>query len=176
MNVSIARHWWAFLIRGIVALLFAGLAFAAPGSVATVFVFFFGAYVLVDGIFATYAAIRSAGSDAPWGWLLVAGILGIIVGIVMFIAPIVSAITLAFLVAFWAIVTGVLEIVGAIRLRKLIPNEWLWIIGGIVFLIEPVTALYTLALVAGFYAAIFGIMQIGLALRLRRLGTTLHQH
>lgn len=169
-----ARNWWAVLIRGIVAVLFGLLALILPGLTLRVLIALFGAYVLVDGIFAIIAAVRAIEQRRSFGWLLFEGVVGIIAGVLTFFYPGLTALVLLYFIAAWAILTGIAEIVQAIELRRVIHNEWLLILGGIAsilfgllaFFLPGVTAL-TLIWLIGIYAIIFGVALIALSLRLR---------
>ncbi|HLK60488.1 MAG TPA: HdeD family acid-resistance protein [Chthonomonadaceae bacterium] len=174
-----ARNWWALALRGVLAILFGVLAFAMPLNTVTVLVWLFGAYVLVDGIFACITAVRAAGHGERWGFLLFEGILGILAGIITFAWPAITVLTLLYLIAFWAIFTGALEIAAAIRLRKLIENEWMLaltggvsLLLGILLILAPAAGLLVLAWMiawmVGAYAILFGLLLLGLAFRLRR--------
>ena len=153
------------------------LAFIWPGITLFVLVIFWGAYMFVDGIFAIVAAVRAAGQEARWWLLLVEGILGVLVGIVTFIWPGLTALALLYLVAAWAIVTGILEIVGAIRLRREIEGEWALILAGVLSVIFGVllavipapAGLLSLTWLIGVYAIVFGVIMLILAFRLRGL-------
>lgn len=176
MISTIARNWWAMLIRGILALIFGILCFFYPMSALIVLVMFFGAYALVDGIFAIAAAIGGATDGPPWWMLLLEGIFGIIVGVLTFFMPGVTALTLVYLIAGWAIVTGVLQVISAIRLRKEISGEWLLILGGVISVIFgvlialfPGAGALTIVIWIGVYAVLMGILFIMLGLRLRSL-------
>jgi uncharacterized membrane protein HdeD (DUF308 family) len=173
----LARHWWALALRGVFAVLFGLLTFIVPGITLVFLVLLFGAYVSLDGIFNIMWAARAAGHRWP---LLLEGIIGIIAGIVTFSWPGITAIVLLYLIAFWAIFTGVLEVVAGIRLRKHIVNEWLLIIVGvlsllfgILILISPGAGALVILFWIGTYALIFGIILIILAFRLRGLAQNL---
>ncbi len=178
---KITSHWWVFLIRGLVSILFGVAAFAYPGITAAVFVFLFAGYVTADGILTLVAAVRfSHPESGRWWWMIVQGVLGIAIGVVTVLYPSVTAFALGILVAVWAIATGLLEIAAAWRLRKDIPNEiFLIVIGvlsvlvGLYLSVFPVIALLSLVYVIGFYAILAGILLIALAFRLRGRRTTL---
>ena len=127
------RHWWAFALRGLAAVAFGILAFAWPGLTLRILVSLFGAYAFIDGIMAIVSAIRSRG-DHLWG-LLLEGVLGVVAGLGVLSWPDITALLLVYVIAAWAVVTGALEVFSAIRLRKVIQDEWAWIIGGVLSLL-----------------------------------------
>jgi uncharacterized membrane protein HdeD (DUF308 family) len=168
----LARYWWALALRGLFAVLFGLLTFFIPGITLLALVLLFGTYALLDGIFDIVSAFRS--SSHHWA-LLVEGIVGIIVGILTLLWPGMTGMVLLYLIAFWAIFTGVLEILAGIRLRAAIANEVLLILMGVLSLlfgfliiIFPGAGALAIAFWIGAYALIFGIMLIVLAFRLRR--------
>ena len=168
---TLARNWWALALRGLVAVLFGLLTFILPGITLVTLVLLFGAYALADGIFNVIAFFRVASHQ--WA-LLIEGVIGIIAGIVTFALPAITAIALLYLIAFWAIFTGVFEIIAGIRLRKAMTNEWLLLVMGVLSLLFGVLILFApgagaLAIVLwiGAYALVFGIFLLALAFRLR---------
>jgi uncharacterized membrane protein HdeD (DUF308 family) len=174
----LARNWWALLIRGIAAVVFGVLAFAWPGATIVAIVILFGAYALVDGIFAIVAAVRAEQSHERWWPFLLEGIVGIAIALITYFEPHVTAFALYYTIAAWAFLTGILQIAAAIQLRKQIANELWLILGGILSLLfsvlmvwQPLTGAVAIIWVIGAYAIMFGIVMIGLSLRLRKHST-----
>ena len=174
MLATLARNWWVFVLRGVLAILFGIAAWVWPGLTLTALVYLFGAYALVDGVFAVVAGIASRGENRRWWAELLVGVAGIVLGILTFAWPGVTALALLYLIAAWALVTGVFEIVAAIQLRAVIENEWLLGLGGLASVLFGVLlivfpgagALGLLWLIAA-YAVLFGVLVIALGFRLR---------
>ena len=172
---ALAKNWWLLLLRGIAAVIFGVLAFIWPGLTLLVLVILYGAYALVDGVLSLAAAVMGRGGPIPTWWLVVVGLLGIAVGILTFVWPGITALVLILFIGAWALVTGIFEIIGAIRLRKEIDDEWLLILSGILsvlfglgVMILPGAGALALIWVIAAYAIIFGILTIALSLRLRK--------
>ncbi|HKF69568.1 MAG TPA: HdeD family acid-resistance protein [Vicinamibacterales bacterium] len=172
----LARHWWAIALRGLAAIIFGILAFAMPGVTLAVLVLLFGAYALVDGIFNIVAAVSGRSGSQSWWMVLLEGLVSVAAGLVTFFMPGLTALTLVYVISAWAIITGVLEIVAAIRLRKEITNEWwlalsgvLSIVFGALVAIAPGAGALALIFWIGAYAVVFGAMLVALGFRLRRL-------
>jgi len=168
----LARHWWALALRGVFAVLFGLLTFLIPGITLLTLVLLFGAYAILDGVFDIISAVRAPGRHWP---LVLEGVVGIIIGILTFIWPGITTMVLLYLIAFWAIFTGILEIVAGIRLREVIANEWLLILMGVLsvlfgflILIFPGAGALAIIIWIGAYSLLFGIMLIALAFLLRR--------
>lgn len=178
MVEQLARNWWLVALRGVLAILFGILAYIWPGITLATLVLLFGAYSLVDGVFAVGKAVANRRGGFNWG-LLLSGIAGIIIGIIAFIMPEAVALALLYLIAAWAIITGIFQIVAAIQLRRDIPNEWLLILAGIASVIFGIlcaiwpgaSALAIIWLIAA-YAIIFGVLLLILAFRLKGLADT----
>src|SRR5690606_28760402 len=131
MLMDLARNWWIFLIRGIAAVVFAVLAFFFPGLTLEVLVLLVAAYLVVDGIFTIINGIGNRATNNRWWTDVIEGLLGIVLGVVMFLFVPATLTVLAIFISAWAVVTGILEIVAAIRLREVIEGEWALILGGI---------------------------------------------
>jgi uncharacterized membrane protein HdeD (DUF308 family) len=171
---ALAKNWWMLLLRGVAAIIFGLLALAWPGMTLLTLILFYGAFVLVDGVLAIVAAI-TGGTIAPRWWLAIVGLLGIAAGLLTFLMPGLTAIVLLYLIAGWAIATGAFQIVGAIRLRKEIDNEWYLILCGVVSVLfgvamfmAPGAGALALIWVIGIYAIIIGALLVGLSFRLKK--------
>lgn len=171
----LARNWWLLALRGLAGVLFGILAFIWPGITLVALVFLFGAFALVNGILSLILAWNAPKGFPRFGSLILGGILGIAAGIITFFLPGITALGLLIMIAAWAIATGILEIVAAINLRKVITNEWLWVLAGILsvifgvlLLLQPAAGALVLVWWIGAYALVFGIVLMILAFRLRR--------
>jgi uncharacterized membrane protein HdeD (DUF308 family) len=180
MAVVLSNNWWALALRGVFAILFALFAFVWPGITLGVLVVLFGAYAFLDGVFAIVAAARAVRGHKRWGALLLEGIAGILAGLCAWLIPGLTLAFLIFLVAAWAIITGIFEIVAAIRLRRHVQGEWLLIVMGIISIvfgvllyIAPIPGAIVIVWWLAAYALIFGVLLLFLAFRLRSLHPTL---
>jgi uncharacterized membrane protein HdeD (DUF308 family) len=171
---TLSRNWWALLLRGIVAILFGVLVFMQPGISLAALVLLFGAFAFADGVLASWTAISHRKDRENWWVLLLEGLLGVGVGALALLKPGLTALALLFYIALWAVATGVLEIVIAVRLRNEIQGEWMLILAGLasvafgaLLIASPGPgALAVLWLIAS-YAILFGVLFVFLAFRIR---------
>src|SRR5881394_4525930 len=175
---TLKRHWWVPVLRGVAAIIFGVIAFTHPVMAAATLVLFFGAWVLVDGVFRVVGAIGHRGSDPDWGFNLIIGILGIIIGFLTFHAPRITVLALVIYIAAWALMIGATEIALAIKLRREVKGEWFLILMGLLSIVFAIMLLWNplpgaLALVwlIASYAIVFGFLGIILGFRLRSLPT-----
>jgi len=171
---ALAKNWWLLLLRGIAGILFGVLAFIWPGITLLTLIIFYGAYALLDGIFAIAAAIRGGDMQSRW-WLILIGVLGIAAGLLTFLWPGLTALVLTSFIGAWSLIHGIFEIVGAIKIRKEIDNEWwlilsgaLSVLFGLALLIMPGAGALALIWIIGIYSIIFGGLLVGFALRLKK--------
>lgn len=171
---ALEKNWWLLLIRGLLVVLFGIFALAWPGLTLLALVILYGAFALVDGVIAIIAAIKG-GSVAPRWWLAIVGLAGILFGALTLGWPQITGLALLWLIAAWSIAVGLMQIVGAIRIRKEIDNEWLLIAGGVlavlfglVLFARPGAGALGLAFAIGVFAIAYGLLFIAFALRLRK--------
>lgn len=128
---SISSNWWAFIIKGFLALIFSVLAFIMPVTAIIALAIVFGAFALADGIFGIIASVRKIRKGNRWGWLIFSAIISILAGIAVIVSPLIATVVIAsFLwasISFWSIFVGISEIITALRFRKEIKGE-LWMI------------------------------------------------
>jgi len=174
---ALSRNWGWIALRGVAAIVFGLLTLFLPIVSLAALVLLFGCYALVDGILHIIAVFRKRGPGQPWWALLLGGIVSLAAGLVTLFFPGLTAIALVYVIAAWALVTGVFAIVAAIRLRKVITGEgWLVLSGvlsvafGVVLALFPGPGALAVVLWIGAYSLVFGALIVGLAFRLRRLG------
>ena len=176
-TVELARYWWVFILRGVLAILFGIVAFISPPTTIAVLVFFFGVWALVDGVFHIAGAIQDRAQQTRSFWLAVLeGVVSIIAGVLALAFPAVAAASLLLLISAWSIVTGVIEIMLAIRLREQMTGElWLAIAGvlsivfGVLLFLYPTSGAITIVWIIGAFAIGFGVSLVLLGWRLRGL-------
>lgn len=175
-TVELARWWWTFILRGVLAVAFGVLAFWAPGLGIAVLVGLFAAWAVIDGVAGLYTGIRSRATDRNWWVEILEGVVGIVAGLVALLFPVLAAEVLVIIIGVWAIVTGGLEIWMAIRLRDQIRGElWLGLAGlasilfGVVLLVFPAAGALSLVWLIGSFAIVFGVFLVILGWRLRRI-------
>ena len=173
---SLADNWWLLLLRGIAAIAFGVLTFFWPGLTLVALTLLWGAYALMDGVIAIWAAFNASGGDAgPRWWLGLSGVAGTLAGVVTFYYTGTTTLVLLMFIAVWAIIIGILQIWGAIALRKVLQHEWLLILNGVlsiafgvVLLAQPGTGALALAWTIAWYAIFFGCLYVALAFRLKQ--------
>jgi uncharacterized membrane protein HdeD (DUF308 family) len=175
---TLKRHWWIPVLRGVAAIIFGVIAFTHPVMAAATLVLFFGAWVLIDGVFRVVGAIGHRSSDPDWVWQLIIGVLGVIIGFLTFHAPGITALALVIYIAAWALMIGATEIVAAIKLRREIKGEWFLILTGLASIIfavlllwNPVAGAAALIWIIAWYALIMGVLEIIFGFRLLSLPT-----
>lgn len=172
---QIGRHWGWVALRGVVAILFGLMAMFMPAITLSALVLVWGAFALADGVLALIAGIRIRDRGRPLWALIVVGLLGVGAGIATFLWPGLTALVLLYIIAFWALVAGVFQIIAAIRFRKDIRNEWFLGLSGLVSILfgamlvmQPGAGALALVWVIGIYAVFFGILLLVFSLRLKQ--------
>jgi len=176
-ELELASRWGWVVFRGILAILFGVFAFAEPATIGFGLVLIFAVYVFASGIATLVSAARGGRSgDARWGTLLFEGLLYIVAGAVAVLWPGSTALAFLWVLGFWAVFSGVLEIASAIRLRRAIEHEWslglagaLSILFGLVMLFRPLLGALAVVWWLGAYAVVFGVLMIVVGVKLRRL-------
>ena len=173
----LAKNWWVFILQGILAILFGILVVAWPSVSIFVLVILFGAYALASGIVSIIFAATHKGNW--WGsraWLIVWGIIGIGAGVVTFFWPGITAIVLLIIIAVWALLSGIAELVFAFTIPATVGNRVLLALGGIfsiifgIFLMaRPVAGALAVIWIISIFALMFGIYYIVFGISLRDL-------
>jgi uncharacterized membrane protein HdeD (DUF308 family) len=172
MLAFLAQNWWAFVLRGIFAILFGIGALSFPGLTVLVFVVLFGFYCLVDG----FTSLLLAFDAESKGWYVLGGLVSLAAGVFAFMRPGLTAIAVLIVIGIWAIVRGVIEIVTAIQIRKAVEGEWMLATAGIISVLfglfvvaRPGQGALTMIWLIALFALMFGFLEIGAGFKLRRL-------
>ena len=172
LSEVLADSWWAVGLRGILGILFGLICLLTPGIAVQVFVILFSAYMLVDGVFAIVSGIKSARNGERWGLLILEGIVDLAAGVVAFLWPAITLVALIWIIAVWAVVSGVLMLSAAFTLNIDHGRWWLALGGiasvifGILLVIEPLIGAVVLTLWIGAYALVFGVFLLVVAFQL----------
>ena len=180
MLMTLAQNWWAIVLRGVFAILFGLGTFFWPGITLVVLILLYGAYALADGVMAVIWALAGR-RDGPFPWgVFLAGLAAIAAGLVTILWPGVTALVLLYLIAGWAIVRGVFEVVAAIQLRRELTHEWLLagigvlsILFGLALIVAPGAGALVVIWWIGAFALVAGIMMVSLGFRLKGLRSRL---
>lgn len=162
------------LLSGAISLVIGILAFVAPLPTIAALVLLFGAYVLVDGLVSLIAAATALRRRARAWPQAGRGLAGVLVGVFTFAFPPVTGVVLLVLLAGWAMVIGVVELLTAVRLRKATRRAWLFALYGVVsiafgaFLVLSPAGLFAVAAVIGMYALARGVIATWVGLSVRR--------
>ena len=176
MKHLLVRNWNLLVVRGILAVLFGIATLLVPGITLLVLVVMFGAYALVEGILTSVMAVRERKEQPDWWLWLLLGLVSIGAGVTTFLWPGITAVSLFYVIVAWAISSGVLQIVLAIELRKVVKDEWLLVLEGILtigfgilLIAQPVSGALAVLWLIGIYAIAYGVTTLVLAFRLRNL-------
>lgn len=174
----LARNWWTFTLRGIIAIIFGIVAFIWPTITALALVYLFAIFAFVEGIWGLVGAFSYGMSGSQRFLMVLIGLLGLAVGVAAVVYPGITALSIVIVVSWWAIITGIMGLVVAFEMRKVIENEWLLVLSsllsivfGILLLWRPYAGVLTLTWLFGFYAILFGIFMLSLGFRVKSLGS-----
>ena len=173
---AFSRHWWLVLLQGVLSVVPGILALAWPGVTLGVVLVLWGLFTLLNGVVDVFAALGAAGSHRSWGWRLAGGLVGILAGLAILRWPGLSALFVLYLVAIWAIMMGIVRLVGAIADHEALPHAWMVALAGAVsvlfgtaMLAWPGVGLLTLVYLVGSYAIVYGLLTCVIAFRVHSL-------
>lgn len=171
----IQKNWWVFGLRGLLSIIFGTLALVWPEITLLALVTLFGVFVFVDGVLDLIAGFASAESNQRWWVLILEGLVEIAVALIIFFWTDITAVVLLYFIAAWAVFSGLMEIIAAVQLRRMIENEWSMILGGILSIvlgvllfIFPEAGAVSLTWLIGIFAIVFGVLFVILAFQLRK--------
>lgn len=177
LSKLLSHYWWVLLFRGVFAVLFGIVALAYPGITLGGLVFYFAVFAFVDGISNVFHAFFGREDNESWWVLLFQGLLGIAFGVITFQAPGITTLMLLLYIGFWAMATGVLQIVLAVRLRNEITGEWWMAFGGLVSILfglsmvaRPGAGALAVLTIIGLWSIVTGLCLVFLAFKAKSMG------
>jgi uncharacterized membrane protein HdeD (DUF308 family) len=179
MVVVVAADWRSHALRGVIASLFGVAALVWPSVTLTALVVLFGAFALVEGLFTlsgvAIGELRTGGRKWP---LVIHGVAGVLTGLIAFFWPSITTLALLYIIAFWALFTGLLELGDAYRFRNVLSNDWMLAVAGVlrvafgaILLAAPGDGALAITWLIGWFALLWGAMYLAFAWRLRQLQT-----
>jgi uncharacterized membrane protein HdeD (DUF308 family) len=177
MMESLQKNWWLITVRGVLAILFGLLALLSPMIVIFSLLTFFSFFVILSGFFIITLAFLGETDNR---WLRVfEGLVFIIAGVIILMNPVFAVGGLMIFVAAWAVVSGIMQILGAIRLRKVINNEWLMILNGVISILfgivlaaNLIDGAAVLTMFFGAFAVLSGIFSVMLSFKIKNYKTS----
>jgi uncharacterized membrane protein HdeD (DUF308 family) len=169
---ELGRSWWAFLLLGIVWVLFGLFVLSYRVGSLLALAIMAGVVFILSGV-----AEMAAASRAPsWRWLyVVGGALSVIAGLIAFVWPGITLFVLSVVLSWFLVVMGVFHVVAALAGPK---RDWWWmtlLLGIAEFLLGawaasyPGRSLLVFVNLVGFYALIHGFTEIFGAFTLREV-------
>lgn len=181
MLPKLCSKWWCLLLRGLTAIVAGAIAIAHPGLTAYILAVLIGINALIDGLMCVFVGIRGGTDSKPWWEMIGLGALGVVFGIVALAQPGIVLATLIVLIGIWSIARGAMEIAVAVKLRKVLDDEWilglsgaLSIAFGALLLFKPIEGIFLLGVLIGVFLLAGGLFLAALALRLRTIRNRLH--
>lgn len=172
---SVQQGWWLFLLRGLAAIIFGVLALAWPGLTLFVLIISFGIWIIFDGVVEIWNGFTNREGHDRWWVDILLGLAGIIAGILIISLPGITAVVAMYYIGAWMVITGILQVFYAIKLREEIFGEWfliltglLSVVLGIIFFIFPGSGAVSLVWLIAIYAIVFGIILIVFSFRARK--------
>jgi uncharacterized membrane protein HdeD (DUF308 family) len=175
MLKTLVKNWWLISLRGLVALILGIIMLAMqPVAAAAFLVIFIGAYALVDGIFALVVGVINRPPHRDRGWLIAEGIIGILAGIAILASPLLAGVFIMYFIAFWALFTGLMEIIFAAGQWKQLPDAWLILLNGVfsvvlgtLILVNVAAGAVLIVMMIAIYLVIFGVLLIAMGFSLK---------
>ena len=176
MDTRILKNWWLFLLNGLAAMLFGGVALFYPETTLMVLVTYFGILAIFLGVFLILAAVLNQSSTDLWTFWLFEGILNLVIGAVVLAYPEVTVAVFLVVLAIWAILIGAIQLITVVRLRRVVTQRWPFVLNGslallfgIVVLINPFEGAVVLTIFVGAYSILLGIFFVIIALTMRNV-------
>ena len=172
MLETLQKNWWLIAVRGVLAIVFGVLALASPYIVIFSLITFFAFFAILSGFFILTLAFL--GETDNKGLRIIEGLIFLGAGIVVLLNPVSALGGIMIFIAAWAILSGLIHIVGAIKMRKVITNEWLMILNGVISIIfgillagNLIQGAGVMLMVFGAFAILSGIFSIMLSFRIK---------
>jgi uncharacterized membrane protein HdeD (DUF308 family) len=171
----LTRNWWTLVLRGVLAVAFGFFAWFWPGVTLLALLMSWAAFAIASGLVTLLGAVARGGGEAR-GILLLEGGVTLLAGVVVLLYPRFTALLFLYLLAAWALFAGLVQMLGAWRLRRENRAEpWRGIAGlvtllfGLMLALRPGAGALALTWLIASYAVLYGFVLIAWGLHLKRL-------
>jgi uncharacterized membrane protein HdeD (DUF308 family) len=175
MSAAVREHWKAFLIEGILLVIFGLAAMIVPPLASLAVTIFLGWMFLISGVAGLALTFWARKMPGFW-WSLISAVLAIVAGAVLLVQPVQGTFTLTIVVGAYFLAEGVATIMYALEHRRELSERWSWLlVAGIMDLLIaaiiitglPGSALWAIGLLVGINLLFGGASLIGMALAAR---------
>ena len=177
------KLWLVPTLRGILAIIFGMILFLYPKVSLVFMVTLFGAFLLISGLMTLILSWLRRNEGVLWKSYFPDAFISILIGGIVFFWPQMTSLILIYLIATWALISGLIQIISTLRLREWFPYLWLnaltgvfLVLFGLTIFIHPGAGAVAISFIIGAVCIFYGILSLGMGLQLRNVSKLSNIH